>query len=67
VVPVQVYLSEAEHAELRRLATEAEVPVATIVRGWIKRATMLARARERARNRQPPPPDPRQLTTAELG
>ncbi len=56
-VPVQVYVSESEHAELQALSERRGVTIATIVRAWIKRAT----AAERGRSRAPAAEDPRQL------
>lgn len=59
-VPIQVYVSDAEHAALRRIAKRRDASVAELVRGWIRRAAAAAQAREP----RPAPEDPRQLKLA---
>ena len=45
-VPIQVYVSSAEHQALRRIAKRRDATVAELVRGWIRRATAAAQTRE---------------------
>ena len=60
-VPVQVYMSEHERAELRMLETERGVTASDLVRTWIKRAIAASRANDVRVLRH----DPRQLRLAE--
>jgi hypothetical protein len=37
-IPIQVYVSELEHAQLRKLITKRRSSVSALVRAWIRRA-----------------------------
>lgn len=52
-IPIQVYVSEHEHAALKQLVQARDVSVSQLVRVWIRRAIAQA-------PKTPPPPDPRQ-------
>lgn len=62
-VPVQVYFSEREHAELTRIASKRDQSVSALIRAWIRRATAATRAHAAAK-RGNAASDPRQLTLA---
>jgi hypothetical protein len=54
--PIQVYLTAAELAAVRKIAAKRAIKLSDLVRGWIRRATAAARERPKARAE-----DPRQL------
>jgi len=56
-VPIQVYVSEVERANLQALVSQRDVSVSELVRVWIRRALAASVATKRAAV----PPDPRQV------
>lgn len=59
-IPIQVYVSAAEHRELAALAAKRAITVSSLVRRWIRKATAAANAR----GPKPVYEDPRQLRLA---
>jgi predicted RNA-binding Zn-ribbon protein involved in translation (DUF1610 family) len=60
-VPVQVYLSAAECADIQKLARKRGVSVSTLVRSWVRRATAATRGPKAVAAQL----DPRQLQLAD--
>jgi hypothetical protein len=58
-LPIQVYVSPDERADLRAIARTRGVTVSTLVRDWIRRSAAAAHGALRERERCPA--DPRQL------